>query len=184
MKSFIFSSGDGNVVLAPVGEKERLGTTLAFIVAGTDAVGIDVPPVGLDLGMHFRITIDFAGGCLEDARVHPLGQTKHVCCPVDAGLDGLHGIVLIVYGGGRAGQIVDLVHFHIEGNADVVAQELKARIVHEFRHIGSGTREKVVHAKDLVARVKQTLAQMGAQKSGPACNQDAFSLCIDLHARP
>ena len=37
----------------------------------------------------------------------------------------LHGIVLIVNGGRRAGEIVDLVHLHIERKRNVMTEELK-----------------------------------------------------------
>ena len=167
---------DGNMMLAPVREEQRLGTALAFIIAGTDAVGVHMAPVGLHLRMHFGIPVDLAGGSLEDAGLHALGKAEHVGGSIDAGLDGLHRIVLIVDWRRRAGKIVNLIHFHIERNADVMAHELEARMVHELCHITSGARKEVVHAQDFMSLVQQALAQMRPEEAGAAGNQYAFTL--------
>jgi hypothetical protein len=53
--------------------------------------------------MLFRVAIDFRGGGLEDACLHPLGQPKHVVRPVDPGLGGLHRVELVVNQTGWAG---------------------------------------------------------------------------------
>ena len=46
-------------MLAPIIEEQGLGAALSFVVTGTHADRIDPPPIGLSLGMDFRIAIDF-----------------------------------------------------------------------------------------------------------------------------
>ena len=175
---------DRQMMLAPVGEEQGLGTALSFIVAGPYAVGIDMAPVAFHLGVHFGVSVDFAGGSLEDAGMHPLGKAQHIGRAVHAGLDGLHGIVLVVNGRCRAGKIVDLLDFHIEREGHIMTHELKAGIVQKFLDIGSGTGKKVVHAENFVTFVKQTLAQMCAKKAGTAGDQNTFTLFVELHVYP
>jgi len=70
---------------------------------------------------------------------------------VDAGLGGLHGVELVVDGGGGAGQVVDLVHLHVEGEGDVVAQELEVGVVEQVRDVLLAAGEQVVGADHLRA---------------------------------
>jgi hypothetical protein len=123
-------------VLAVVIEKQGFGAALAFVVAAADADGVDVAPVGFDLGMHLRVAIDLAGGGLEDLGAQALGQAEHVDGAVHAGLGGLHRVVLVVDGAGRAGQVVDLVHLDIQRKGDVVAHQLEARVVEQVGDVG------------------------------------------------
>lgn len=58
--------------------------------------GVDVAPVVLGLGVDGGVAIDLAGGGLKDLGFDPLGQAKHVNGAVDAGLGGLHRIVLVM----------------------------------------------------------------------------------------
>src|SRR5690606_15331885 len=106
---------DVHAVLAVVVEEQRLGAALAFVVAAARAYGVDVAPVGFRLRVAFGVAVDLAGGGLEDARAGALGQPEHVDRAVHAGLGGLHRVVLIVHGRGRAGQVVDLVDFDEQG---------------------------------------------------------------------
>ena len=93
-----------------------------------------------------------------------LRQAEHVDGPVHAGLDGLHRVVLVVDGGGRAGQVVDLVHFQIEREGHVVAQKLEARVVQQVKDVVARAGEEVVDAKHVMAGLEQALAQERAQK--------------------
>ena len=77
--------------------------------------------------------------------------------PVDAGFGSLHGIELVVNGGCGAGQVVNLVHLHVEGEGDVMAHELELRVVEQIEHILLGARVEVVDAQDLVALTDQPL---------------------------
>jgi hypothetical protein len=59
--------------------------------------------------------------------------------------------MLIMNGGRRAGQVVDLVHFQEYRVNDVMPDELEAGTGEEVPDIFLGSSEKVVEAKDLVA---------------------------------
>ncbi len=113
---------DAQVVLTAVVEEQGLGAALAFVIAGAGADGVDVAPILLRLGMDLGVAINLAGGGLQDLGPHPLGQAEHVDGPMHAGLGGLHRVELVVDGGGRAGQVIDFVYLHVQGEGDVVAQ--------------------------------------------------------------
>ena len=119
-----------------------------------------MPPVAFWLRVNLGVAVHFAGRSLIDARAKPFGQAQHVDGTVHAGLDGLHRVVLVVYGRGRAGQIVNFIHLNIEGKGHVVANKLEPAVVHELFHIGAGTGKKVVRAEHFVPFVEQTFAQM------------------------
>jgi hypothetical protein len=69
---------------------------------------------------------------------------------VDGGLGGLDGVVLVVDRRGRTGEIVDLVHLDVEREADVVAEELEARIGVEMVDVALRAGEEIVDAQNLV----------------------------------
>ena len=165
---------DAHAMLAPVIEEQRLGAALAFVVAGPDPDRIDAPPIVLGLRMDFRIAVDLGGRRLQDLGAGALGEAEHVDGAVDAGLGGLHRIVLIVHGRGRAGQVVDLVDLDIERKRDVVAHQLEPRMTDEMREVVLVAGEEVVHAEDVVARRQQALAKMRAQEAGPAGDEDSL----------
>jgi hypothetical protein len=56
-------------------------------------------------------------------------------------LGGLYWVVLIVDRGRPAGQIVDLVHLDIEGEANVVADGLEARVAEDLLEIAARASE-------------------------------------------
>jgi hypothetical protein len=100
---------------------------------------------------------------------------------VHARLRGLHRIELIVHGRCRASQIVDLVDFDIQREGDVVAHELETRVLEQVLDVRLASREEVVDAQYLVPGGKQALAQVRAEKSGSAGDEQLF--CLKLHHR-
>jgi hypothetical protein len=54
-------------------------------------------------------------------------------------------------GGCRTGQVVDFIHFHEQGESDVMAHEFKIGIGEEVSYIVLGPGEKVVGADDFMA---------------------------------
>ncbi len=149
-------------VLAVVIKKQGLGATLAFVVATTDANGIDVAPIALDLRMNCRVAIYLTSRCLKNLGAKAFGKAQHVYGSVHAGLGGLYRVVLIVNGAGRAGQIVDLVDLHVKRKRDIVAGQFKPVMVQQMRDIVFGTSEKIVNAQDIVPLCKKAIAQMAA----------------------
>jgi hypothetical protein len=93
---------------------------------------------------------------------------------VHAGLGGLHRVVLVVHGRCRAGEIVDLVDLRVERKGDVVAHQLEMLFADQVLDIALGPGEEIVDTDDIAARREQALAQMRAEKSGTAGDQDAL----------
>ena len=58
-----------DAVVAVIGHHRGLGEALGFVVDGSRPDGIDIAPVGLDLGMHFGVAIALGGGSMEVAGV-------------------------------------------------------------------------------------------------------------------
>ena len=57
-----------------------------------------MPPVIFRLRMYLGVTVDLAGGGLEDLCLHPLGETQHINSAMHTGLGGLNRIMLIMNG--------------------------------------------------------------------------------------
>jgi hypothetical protein len=165
---------DVHAVLTVVVEEEGFSDTLALVIAGAGADGIDVAPVALGLGMHLRIAIDFRGGSLEHARLEAACEAEHVDGTHHGGLDRLDGVVLIMRRGGGAGEIVDLIHLDTEGVRDVMPDELKVRVVHQVGDVLLATGEQVVRADDFMVLLQQTFAEMGAEEPGPTGDENTF----------
>jgi hypothetical protein len=96
-----------------------------------------------------------------------------------AGLGGLHGVVLVMDGRGRTGQIVDLIDLEIDWEGHIVPDEFKMFLFEQMFDVAARTGEKIVEANDVGAFRQQSFAQMRAEKSGTAGNQgcvagDAF----------
>ena len=90
----------------------------------------------------------------------------------------LHGIKLVVHGRGRARQIVDLVGLDIERERHIVAHQLKIRFTQQRNDVLPAPGEEIVDAQHLVPVFDQSLAQVRADKSCTAGDDNAF------HERP
>ena len=173
---------DVDRVLAVVVEEQGFRAALAFVVAGTHADRIDIAPVAFGLRMLHRIAVDFTCGSLENAATQALGQAEHVDRAVHRGLGGLDRIVLVVDRRGRAGQVPDFVDFQEQRKSHVVAHEFEARMGVQMLDIALGAGEQIVHAQHFVVRIlQQAIAQVRAQKTGAAGDQDAPSAVVVLH---
>ena len=135
-------------------------------------------PVGLGLGMDIGIAIDLRGGGLEDTGFHPLGQSQAVDSPNHGGLHRLDGIVLVVRGGCRAGEIVNPVDLEFERVDDIVAHELEAGIADKMLDIRLTTSEEIVEADDFVSLLDQAIAEMRTKESGSAGNEDTHGKSV------
>jgi hypothetical protein len=99
---------------------------------------------------------------------------------MDRGFCRLDRIKLIVYWRCGTGKIVNLVHFDIQWERDVVPDELKGCVMQDMFYIALGPGKTIVHTDDFVSILQQTLAEMTPEKAGAAGYQDAFSFLI-LH---
>jgi len=95
---------------------------------------------------------------------------------VHARLGGLHRIELIMHRRGRTGQIVDLVHFDIQRKSDVVPHQLEARVLEQVLDVGLAAGEEIVDAQYVVPGGKQALAQVRAEKTGSAGDEQLLHL--------
>ena len=103
-------------------------------------------PIVLRLGMHGRVTVNFASGCLENTAFQPLGETQHINGAVYGGLRCLNRIVLILNRRRWAREIVYFIHLHKKRKCHVVANELKTRMRVEMFYVPFGAGEEVVSA--------------------------------------
>jgi hypothetical protein len=153
-------------------EKERLGSPLSLVVAGTEADGIDMAPIGLWLRMNVGITVDFRGGSLENTGLHPLGETKAVDGPDHGGLHRLDRIILVVWWRSWTSEIIDSVYLELEGIDHVMAYEFKAGIPQKMLDIGLASGEEIIETDDFMLLLDETIAKMGTEKSGSAGDED------------
>jgi len=77
-------------------------------------------------------------------------------------------------GRGGAGEIVDLVDLEPDRVHDVVPQQLEIRPFQQMRHVGLLAGEEIVQADDVVLLFREPLAEMRAQETGAAGDQNAF----------
>ena len=73
----------------------------------------------------FKVTIDLSNGGLKDPRAGTLGEPHYIDSTMNASLDGLHRIVLVMNRRCHARHVVDLVHFDIEREGHIVAHQLE-----------------------------------------------------------
>jgi hypothetical protein len=104
--------------------------------------------------------------------------------PMTPGLRGLHRIELVVQRGGRAGEVVDLVHLHVQREGDVVPQQLEGRMRQEVLDVAPCAGEEVIDAKDFAALGQQPLAQVGPEEAGSAGDQDTLAQRVGFHSTP
>ncbi len=170
-------AGHTNVqpMLTVVVKKQGFSAALAFVVAAANANGVDIAPVVFGLGVHGWIAIHLAGAGLKNAGIQSLGQAQHVDGTVHAGLEGLHRVVLVVDGAGRASQVVDLVDFDVKRKRDVVPHELKTGVVEQMLDVAFAAGKQVVGTHHFVATGQQAVDEVAAQETGTAGDQNAFA---------
>jgi hypothetical protein len=88
-----------------------------------------------------------------------------------AGLGGLNWIPLVVDRRRRASQVVNLVYFNVKRKRYIVSDEFEVRVTKEVAQVAPGTRAKVVDCKNLVPKIKEAAAEVGAYEAGPSGDQ-------------
>jgi hypothetical protein len=94
-----------------------------------------------------------------------LGQPEHVDGAMHAGLGGLHRVVLVMHGRGRAGQIEDAVDFHIKRKGNVVPHQFEVGVIEQVRNVLLAAGKEVVDAQHVMAIAQQPVAQVRAKKA-------------------
>jgi len=147
-----------NLVLLMIVCKEGLGTAFTFIITGTYPDGIYISPVWFRLWMNRGISIYFTGGCLQYFRFDPFCQAKHVDCSHHRCFNSFDGIVLIMYGRRRTGQVVDLIYLHIVGSCNIVSDQFKIWVFKQVGNVCFGSGEEIIQAEYFIPFLKQSLA--------------------------
>ena len=95
-------------------------------------------------------------------------------------LSGLHRVVLVVHRGGRAGQVVDLVHLQHDGVDHVVADEFQVRPGHELPQVVLGAREVIIQADDFVVLFQEVFHQVRTDEPRPPGYQNPGHVAVSL----
>jgi len=148
------------LMLPPVIKKEGLSTSFSLVVTRTNANRVDLAPVTLGLGMNLRVPVDLARRGLKNSGSRALSQTQHIDRAMHTRLGGLHGVMLVMNGARRAGEIEDLINLHVEREGDVVSHQFEVGPPQKVGNVSLTAREKVVHAEHLVTRLNQTIAEV------------------------
>ena len=117
-------------------------------------------------------------------RPDALGEHQHVEGAHDVRLDRLDRVVLVVHRRRGAGQVVDLVDLGEERLADVVPQQLEARMVEQVLDVVPPAGEEVVQADDVVALGQQPVAEMRADEAGAAGDEDSHGVNVSWSGAP
>ncbi len=126
--------------------------------------------------MDCRIAVDLGRGCLEHPALEPFGKPQHVDRAVDARLRRLNGIVLVVDGGCRTGEIVDLINLDVERECHVVTHEFEAGMADQVPDVLLRTGEEIVDAEHIVTERKEAVTQVRAKETGAAGDQNTSTI--------
>lgn len=110
--------------------------------------------------MHGRITIHFAGGCLEYAAAKALRKAEHIDGAMYRGFCRLYRVMLIMYRRCRTGKIVNFVNFKIQRKSHIVPDKLETRIAVQMFDVALAAGEQVIRTHHFVAASKQAITQM------------------------
>ena len=152
-------------------KEKRLCRALTLVIAGADAYGVYISPILLGLRMNRGISIDLAGGSLQDTGAHTLSGAEHIYRPHDGGLYRLYGIVLIVRRRCRTGEVVYLIDLGVIFPYHIMPHKFKIFIIEQLVYIFLGAGEKIVKTDNLIARLHKTPAKMRADKSRSSGNK-------------
>ena len=79
--------------------------------------------------------------------------------------------------------MINAVYLTHKRLGDVVAHQLKIRIVDQVQNVGLASGKEVIQAENFVSLFQETLAEMGADKTSPACDQNSMlHLATPSHA--
>ena len=165
---------DVDMVLPVIIHHEAFSGALAFVIAAPDADGVDPAPVIFFLGMDLGIAVDLGGRGLENGGPDPFGQAQGVDGAHDVGFNRFDGVVLVMNGGGGAGQVVDFLNLEKYRIDDIVADQLEMRVGQKVENVVFAACEEIVQADDVVALRKEMFAEMRAEKTGAAGDKDTF----------
>ena len=125
-----------DAVVAVVGHDGGLGESLGLVVDGARADGIDVAPVGLDLGVDLGVAVALGGGGVEVAGAVFAGEVEGVDGSGGADEEGFDAEAGVVDGAGGRGEVEDVIDLaRVEGLADVLLEQAEAALVLEVARL-------------------------------------------------
>ena len=132
-------------------------------------------PIVLSLWMDLRIAVDFTGRCLEYLGPRPLGEAEHIDSAMHTGFGRLDRIVLVVDRRCGTGQVIYFIYFNVQWKRHVMAHQFEIGFVQQISYVVLRPGKQIVHTDQVMSLLHQAPTEMGAQKSGAACNQDPLS---------
>jgi hypothetical protein len=161
-------------VHAMIIHEQGFGRSFAFVIASANPDWIDTTTVRFRLRMDLGIAVDFTRGGLEDLGIAPTGHPEQIDRADHARLHRFDRVVLIVAWSCRAGEIVNFINFQKQRMNNVVANQLKVRLVQQMSDVRLLAGEEVVDTDDVMSFGNQPLGQVRAEESGAASDQDSF----------
>ncbi|SPF43877.1 hypothetical protein SBA1_500028 [Candidatus Sulfotelmatobacter kueseliae] len=163
-------------MVAAVSHGHGFGETLGFVVDRTRADGIDMAPIGFFLRMLQRIAVALGSGRHQIFRAVLAGQVESVKSSKGTDFQRRNAVNAVVDGAGRAGKVEDEVNLaHVEGIANILFDELKARLLAQMFEVGETAGDKVVDDNHTPALCEQGITQVGAQKPGAPGDYSALA---------
>ena len=80
------------------------------------------------------------------------------------GLGRLHGVMLVMHGRCRTGQIVDFINFDEKRETDIMTQELEPRMLVQMFDVALRAGEQIVHTQDVMPLIQKPVDQVRAEK--------------------
>jgi hypothetical protein len=75
-------------------------------------------------------------------------------------------------GGCRAGQVVDLIDFEVDGVGDVVTDAFEMVVPEKMADVVLAAREKIVEAQDVLSFGEKPLAEVRSEETGAAGDEN------------
>ena len=159
-----------------VSHGDGLLKTLGLVVAAAGTDGVHVAVILLHLRVNFGVAVHFRSTGNQHAGPFHAGQSQQVVGAQRAHLQGLNRNLEVVNRRGRRGEVQNVIQLagHEHKFAHVGMMELKIFLAKQMLNILERTRNQVVHGDDVVALFQEPVAEVRAQKTGPAGNEDAF----------
>ena len=161
-----------------VGHRHGLLKALGLIIDASGPHRVHVPPVLLVLRVNFRIAVHLTRARDEHPGALGPGETQTIVGPERAHLERLDGNLEVIDGTRRRRKVQDVIQFALDVNelADVVVVELEAVEPREVFDVAQVARDEVVHPDHVVPLGDEAIAEVGAEESGRAGDQDALHL--------
>ena len=158
-----------------VGHGDRLGEALGFVVDAAGPDRVHVAPVGLRLGMHERVPVDLRGRGQQQARRLDHGEAERLVGAEGTDLERLDREQKVIDRGGGRREMEHGVEGPVDRDElrDVVVHETETGLPGQVRDVPQVTGQQVVHRDDLVPPGQQPIAEVAAEESRAAGDQDA-----------